>query len=81
MGRHAHRDLRHPTDLELGLRADSIRSIASNAIADELSMGWAVIAAKRPNGKRRSVIARAIYDIWDIWQHITILRESSEVQE
>ncbi|WP_438028171.1 hypothetical protein [Sorangium sp. So ce233] len=62
MGRHAHRDLRHPIDLELG--TDSIRSIVSDAIADELLMGWAVIAAKRPDEKCRRVIARAIHDIW-----------------
>ncbi|MGK3966881.1 hypothetical protein WMF38_22240 [Sorangium sp. So ce118] len=61
MGRHAHRDIRHPIDLDLDLNpelgTDSIRSIVSDAIADELLMGWAVIAAKRPNEKRRRVIA------------------------
>ncbi|WP_437760820.1 hypothetical protein [Sorangium sp. So ce1389] len=61
MGRHAHRDLRHPIDLDLdlglGLGTDSIRSIVSDAIADELLMGWAAVAAKRPEEKRRRVIA------------------------
>ncbi|XXT14970.1 hypothetical protein WME94_32450 [Sorangium sp. So ce429] len=57
IGRHAHRDLRHPIDLELGLGTDSIRSIVSDAIADELLMAWAVIAAKRPDEKRQRVIA------------------------
>ncbi|WP_437515914.1 hypothetical protein [Sorangium sp. So ce1099] len=58
---HAHRDLRHPIDLdldlELGLGTDSIRPIVSDASADELLMGWAVTAAKRPSEKRRRVIA------------------------
>ncbi|WP_437672374.1 hypothetical protein [Sorangium sp. So ce131] len=63
MGRHAHRDHHHPIDLDLdldpdsGLGTDSIRSIVSGAIADELLMAWAVIGAKRPNEKRQGVIA------------------------
>ncbi|WP_437923310.1 hypothetical protein WMF37_30300 [Sorangium sp. So ce291] len=57
--RHAHRELRRPIDLDLdlGLGIDSIRSIVSDAIADELLMGWAVIAAKRPGERRRRGIA------------------------
>ena len=57
MDRHAHRDLRHPIDAELDLGADSVRSTVSDAIADELLMGWAVLAEKRPNEERRRVIA------------------------
>ncbi|WP_434041006.1 MULTISPECIES: hypothetical protein [Sorangium] len=41
----------------LDLGTDSIRSTVSDAIADALLMGRAVIAAERPNEKRRRVIA------------------------
>ncbi|KYF70057.1 hypothetical protein BE15_43435 [Sorangium cellulosum] len=41
----------------LDLGTDSIRSTVPDAVADEPLMGRAVIAAERPNEKRRSVIA------------------------